>query len=53
MSREKENLIKEIEAIEDPDVIEKVNVFIMGLIAQQEIDEAKQKRVLKTENEIH
>lgn len=44
MSKAQENLKADIEKINDELVIEKVRIFIMGILAQKGIDERKRKR---------
>lgn len=39
MTKAQEELKKDIEKIEDDITIEKVRIFIMGILAQQSIDE--------------
>lgn len=46
MTKVKEELKKDIERIEDEIIIEKVRIFIMGILAQQSISE-KQSRASK------
>lgn len=38
MTKAQEDLKKEIEKIEDDIIIEKVRIFIMGIVAQQNIE---------------
>lgn len=39
MTKAQEELKKDIEKIEDDIIIEKIRIFIMGILAQQNIDE--------------
>lgn len=49
MTKAQQSLIEDIEKIEDDDLIEKVRIFIMGVLAQQRICEQSETEQIRNQ----